>query len=451
MKERAGPPRRVETEDYGTRGGTEYISILLPISCYPQLLPMDELGPHLNYWRCGAVGLPTWILVNGAWAALAGMADRAPEGFAISAYLIMCLSTGNLCPLLMNAYVLRDITPRGLVLVVAVLDAVGLVSGVAMALLWQETVSIGGQSSSLYLFIFFLAVGAASSAGSVAKFMLVANLSGAHTAHLSTGMALGSLVAGLLGLARGFTEDSGFSVTLYVLLLCVSYVPSVVCTGALWLRLRTADGAALLPDFEDSLLVPKQNSDVVGEDKAGGNMCCFSSHDMSYFNTGSPARGFLMVQAVVAALGFGLVPALLSTVCARFRSPYTVLLLSTGISTTIDPVGRYMTASRSFRTRREVFAAAAVLLGLASSLLVLGCLPVNVLYNSPLGGILPAVIYIFFIPLFGFLNTSVFLILKIAAPDGAAESDLVRLSGVMSQTGAMIGSIASFVVILLFL
>jgi hypothetical protein len=437
----------------------------------------EQLGIALSSpLKCAAIGLPTWILVNGTWSALSGMADKAPEGFAISAYLMLCLSTGNLCPILMNAYVLRGLSPRGLLRVVLLLDVVGLLAGLAMAVSWQWTLRIASEPTSLYLFVCFLIVGASSSAANVAKYMLVANLSSAHTSHLSTGIALGSMLAGLTGIARGFTQDMGFSVTIYVFLLCAAYIPSIGITLSIYRKGRTlppdsysaigagagrAEGEALLPP--DSPEEGKAAGGAGAGRRVGRGFCCFNGNDMQYFSAASSTRNFLLVQALMAGLGFGLVPAVLSTVCAKFRSPYTVLLLAAGISCIIDPIGRYLTASRSLETHAEVYGTAGFLGGLATLLLLLGCLPSNPLYRAALGGMLPAALYVAFIPIFGFLNTSVFLIMKreaVGAADGgeggdekqhSIESDLVRLCGVMTQTGAMIGSITSFIVIFLFL
>lgn len=428
---------------------------------------MEELGEYLSYWKCGAIGLPTWILVNGTWSALSGMADKAPEGFAISAYLMLCLSTGNLCPLIMNAYVFRNLSPRGILGVVCLLDIVGLVSGIAMALSWEWTVSISGQRSSLALFLCFLSVGASSSAANVAKYMLVANLSGTHTSHLSTGIALGSMLAGLLGIARGFTSDLGFNVSIFIALLCLAYVPSIAVVITFYRRGYKSQASygtmhgSTLEDGNTQLLPAggsKASSDpaVSAQSFRRRSFFCFNANDLNYFSTASSTRNFLLVQALMAGLGFGFVPAVLSTVCAKFRSPYTVLLLATAISCIIDPIGRFITASRSLNSHREVYITASTLGCLAGMLFVLGLLPSNSLYKAEAGGVLPAILYVAFIPIFGFLNTSIFLLMKkeavstLMGPDEqkhSVESDLVRLCGIMTQTGAMIGSVSSFVLI----
>ena len=434
------------------------------------------MGYGLDGLRCAVVGLPTWILVNGIWAAVSGIADKAPEEYAISAYLILCLSTGNLCPLIMNTYVFRNITSRGLILAVIVLDIVGLCAGILMALLWEHTVLIGKTRSSLYLFIFFLLIGASTSAANVAKFMLVANLSATHTSHLSVGMALGSMIAGLVGIIRGFTDSDGFSVSIYLLLLCIAYVPSVAVMAIYYESTRRmqeeytsihsplnedvfGSASELLAD-DTPVHSDKMDSELIVGKNAERSYCCISSGDFQYFKRGSTTRGFLLAQGVMAGLGFGWVPAILSTVCSRFRFPYTFLFLATGLSSIMDPVGRYLTAVRSLKTNNEVHWVMGILSFIAVSFLVLSALPMNSIYRVSYGGVIPAVLYVCFLPLFGYLNTSIFLILKQeagrdiqhgSAIHRATESNLARLSGIMTQGGAMLGSVISFVVIYMFL
>lgn len=366
----------------------------------------------------------------------------------------------------MNAYILRGITPFRLCSIVLFLDVLGLVAGIAMALSWPSTVMLGSQETSLALLLCFLAVGAVSSASNVTKYMLVGSQSGAHTSHLSTGMALGSLAAGLGGIARGFSSDLGFTVTAYLLLLCVVFLPPIVhmailrnrmlaagisYTDAVGDRIGSEGSALLLLNEEGENMV--HNIDPVRSSTNG--MCCLHDSDVWFFSSVSPVRNLLLTQGLVAALGFGLVPALISTVCSKFSSPYTILFLATGISTTIDPIGRYLTSSKSLKTSREVYLIAALLVLLSAVMLLLGCLPRNPLYSASVGGLAPAIVYIVFIPLFGFFNTSMFIIFKsdsdaiVKSSPGRDGANLTRLCGVVSQTGAMIGSAISFALIYL--
>jgi hypothetical protein len=83
----------------------------------------------------------------------------------------------------------------------------------------------------------------------------------------------------------------------------------------------------------------------------------------------------LVLQLLNCALGYGVVPSLISPVCSRFASPSTVLLLATGLYCIIDPVCRAFTAIRPIRTLHGIAAFSSLLYLLAAALLATLLLP----------------------------------------------------------------------------
>jgi hypothetical protein len=105
-----------------------------------------------------------------------------------------------------------------------------LVLQVAMSLLWGTTVPAGGHRYSfVFCFLFFI-VGACSSTSNVTHFTYVSVFRSNETTALSTGMALGSMLAGILGILQGTVlGDAGMHIAANYLAIASLYVP------ALWL------------------------------------------------------------------------------------------------------------------------------------------------------------------------------------------------------------------------
>lgn len=185
-------------------------------------------SPSLSvHARFVVFGLPMWALVDGTWASLSLLASARPEGYAISAYLILALTLGNLAPLLLGL-LLRSRPSSFLHRVILGIETVGLTAGLLLSALWNESVYIGGKETSLPLFALFFVVGACSSSSNVAHFSFVSRFDAASTTAIATGAGLGSMLAGLLGIAQGLLlVRYGLSTSVYYAALAALYVPAL--------------------------------------------------------------------------------------------------------------------------------------------------------------------------------------------------------------------------------
>ena len=68
------------------------------------LSPNGMIIPYSHNLHFVVLGLPVWILVDGTWSELSKLADRIPESYNISCYLMLCISIGNIAPLTIGHY-----------------------------------------------------------------------------------------------------------------------------------------------------------------------------------------------------------------------------------------------------------------------------------------------------------------------------------------------------------
>ncbi|KAJ1422527.1 hypothetical protein B484DRAFT_399042 [Ochromonadaceae sp. CCMP2298] len=345
-------------------------------------------------------GLPTWALVDGTWAVLSQLADTLPEGYTISAYLILALTFGNLVPLILGIS-LQAASRTTLSNLIRGILGTGLVTGLLMAFLWNKIVSISGSQVSLALLILFFLVGACSSSSNVTHYIHVARSDASNTTALATGMGLGSMTAGILALLQGTVLiDYGFSVTYYYLVLALLFIPAIAAFSALSRQEEVEKSEGAEP--YDEMRFIRQNWAI------------------------------LVLQVVNASLGYGIVPAMISYACSKFDDRSMVLLLSTGIAAVLDPLFKALT----FYVRIRTFHGLVLCAGLPGDLS---------LYRGA-GGVLPVSLYVGFGALFGFSNTCVFRYFKEnISPDCVQHS--YRWSGIASQSGALMGSLIAFSVV----
>jgi hypothetical protein len=284
-----------------------------------------------------AFGIPTWALVDGTWAVLSQLADTLPEGYNISAYLILALTFGNLVPLVVGAK-LKNASRTVLSRLIRAILWTGLITGTLLAICWKQTVSISSQKVSLPLLVLFFIVGACSSSSNVTHYTHVSSSDASNTTALATGMGLGSMTAGVLALLQGIVLiDYGFSVTYYYLVLSLLFIPAILAFSTLS---RTEDHIESDTAETENPLSSTGDLGSLG-DSAAVDMAVNSpsveksvesepyAYDERHFLTQNWA--ILCLQVVNASLGYGIVPAFISYACSKFNDRSTVLLLSTGI------------------------------------------------------------------------------------------------------------------------
>jgi MFS family permease len=383
-----------------------------------------------EYSRFIFFGLPTWALVDGTWAALSQLANTLPEGYNISAYLILALTFGNLSPLLLG-FILRDASDVFLRNVINVILVVGLSTGILMSILWNVTVSISSNQVSLPLYILFFTVGACSSSSNVTHYTFVSKFEASDTTALATGMGLGSMIAGLLGILQGLVLiNYGFSTNVYYAVLASLYVPSLISFS----KLGTS---------------PHSNALLSGNDDETGQLVKDGFHrelQANQYNDKDFLRNnlsILSLQMINSFLGYGIVPAIISYACGKFNNAQLVLLLATAIAAIIDPWTKAATYYFRLQSISKLWMATSVLICLSCGLILCAALPNNSAIYGGNGGVVPVILYVTFAASFGFTNTCVFRYYK-DVTDHEHVHHAYRWSGVASQTGAMLGSVIAF-------
>jgi hypothetical protein len=408
-------------------------------------------------------GLPSWILVDVTWSMISQIAPHVPESYSITVYLIFALTLGNLIPLILNSCFLsstsssspkKDIstplTSSHLSSLIFFILSLGFLCGISLALLWNQPIAITSHRVSLpFCFIFFL-IGACSSSSNVTHYMFISQFSPKETTYLSTGMALGSMTAGLMGLTQGLVFSSrGFSVTDTFLLLSVFYLPALLSFFQL------SAMASKSPATSDSSL--ESFSRLLNDDENPPSPTPLSPSASFYEHNST----LLRLQFCNTILGYGLIPALVSPICSLFTSPALVTLIATSTLCILDPLCRSLTTFWSFSTLSQLTVASLILYSLAALLLVpLALSSSSSLFTAPGGGVYAILAYVSFGTLFGFINTSVFLFLKqqsttlpplSSSPPsvgGYSIQHAYRLTGIVSQTGALCGSLLSVLLVI---
>lgn len=405
---------------------------------------------HEHYWYA-LLGLPTWALVDGTWAVLSELADVLPEGYNISAYLILSLTIGNLVPLVIGLTI-QDSSAL-LKRVIYTILVVGLIAGIFMSVFWDHSVSVSGGRASVPLFFLFFVVGACSSSSNVTHYTYVSRSAASNTTALATGMGLGSMTAGVVGLIQGLVlRPYGFNVTAFYIALSLLYIPAVLAFSSLneYNKYQNVNQ----DDLERTSSSQNSNASSVGARSLDNALLASGSEknsegaDEVHSQTGLLRKHALILalQLVNSSLGYGFIPALISFACGKFEHSYLVLGLATGIAAVIDPLSKFATYYVRLETTRSLRTTTVCLVMLAVGIVLCAALPGHLSLYRGTGGVLPVFLYVSFMALFGFTTTSIFRYFK-SSISGHFVHSAYRWSGICSQTGALLGSLVAFILI----
>ncbi len=417
-------------------------------------------------------GLPTWALVDGTWSSLSQLADRLPEGYNISAYLILSLTLGNIFPIAIGYALEKFFSPSLLENLIYWILTIGAFTGILMGVFYDYSVSVGGSDVSLPLCILFFIVGGCSSSSNVTHFTYVSTFSAQSTTALGTGMGFGSMIAGILGILQGvWLIDYGFNTTIYYIVLSVLYVP------AMYSFYQLNHHYALSPNTSKHEI--SSFLGVVEENPVSSPILTNQDHQQPraspeithYRNSKERSKSshfiwqyahILSLQAFNSSLGYGIVPALISYACGKFPNANTILLFATGTAAIVDPWSRFCTNFYHLNTYKQLLYASSVLFFLALGLIICSVIPPSSSFYIEGNSFLPVVLYICFNALFGYTNISIFRYFKekasITSSSSSSETNpnnlqqisdkqiqnAYRYSGVASQVGALLGSILAF-------
>ena len=394
------------------------------------------------------IGAPAWALVNGTWSSLAMLATYLPEGYSISAYLLCALTLGNMLPFYLGTktymYSRHDIAK-----LMTIIQLIGLLSGISLALFWDTTFEIFGTQYSLVLYFLFFCIGACSASTSLTHYTYVSSFPPLSTTYLSTGMGAGSMFAGVLALIQNNLLPTKFWLSLNFTIVALLYIPSII---AVW---RIEEGWE-----KQEALKRRQNDDI---DRKGVAHESSSSHSSESKDEGGFASGqefeewtvvrnnvwLLLCVGIASALGHGLIPCVISSLSGRFSLNNETLSFATGEAAVCDPIFRFYTAYFRFTSRWSIYKATAALVLIAVAIVVLLELPDSLtIYSTPLGGVVAVTLNVSFVCLFVFTNTSSFLYLKEKVPPRLVGY-AYKWNGMFVQYGAAFGSLISLILFLL--
>lgn len=148
-------------------------------------------------------GLPTWALVDGTWSILYQLAINLPEGYQISAYLMLALTIGNFFPIVLGSMVLPRASPRTGHFIIVLILFFGFLVGILLSMFWKSVISINGRGYSVPLYCLFFVAGSCASSSNVTHFSMVSLWPAKCTTFLATGMGIGSMISGILAILQG--------------------------------------------------------------------------------------------------------------------------------------------------------------------------------------------------------------------------------------------------------
>lgn len=443
------------------------------------------------------IGLPVWILVDGTWSELSNLADHAPEGYKISAYLIFGISLGNTVPLI-GGMLLKNASQKKLKRVILATMLVAFTSGILMSLFWTSTIVLSGRPYSIPMLSLFTILGACASLSNVTHFTFVSLYAADNTTALAVGMALGSMTAGFLAIIQGIFLKDVLTVSLYYLLLTLFFLPAFYV-------LYVQDTSLLIDSGDDDhssklkSLNPETHSydeERSGEYKLLSNayenstdncnrkisrpniqwsedeltssvdsrlesqLNALGDSDLVYKRTDDEMYTdyefitghyeFLIIQFINACLSYGIVPSLISSACGNFVHSTKVLLFATALYCIVDPIGKLATSVERYRIKSVAGfkKATAALLLLSGGLVVVASLPASFtpLYGGGIGDAVPVLLYLCIGGLFGFCNTCVFRYFK-DNMDNQNVKNSYRWISIATQLGAFVGSLTTFIVV----
>jgi hypothetical protein len=368
-------------------------------------------------------GLPTWALVDGTWSSLSQLAESSPEGYGIAAWLIFSLSLGNVFPLILGYTLEKSQSPEILKRCIYMIMVLGFIAGMLMGVFWKETFTIQSNNYSVPLLMLFFIVGACSSSSNVVHYMFASSFHASHTSFLGTGMGLGSMISGLLGILQGtWLIDYGFSTTSYYITLSLLYIPAGISFYYLQKKrelMRSCDDAK---DKKPLLLHSQPFSVVASVNTIEGSFLPTHCPRERQFSI-NPARNrqrffssfyhILLLQCCNSVFGYGISPAFVSYACSKFPDSNTILLFATGLGAIIDPVCKFATNYYRFSTFPQLLLGSCFVFLFSFGLIICSVLPRNSsFYNSDIVGMIPILCYTGCNGLFGFTNLSVFRYFK---------------------------------------
>ncbi|XP_075239166.1 riboflavin transporter 2-like [Convolutriloba macropyga] len=163
---------------------------------------MPQVYNWLFHLLFAVFGTGSWLAINGIFSELSFLVQTAPESWNLASGLTLTIQLGNIIPF---AYVLLGrfkIVKQSEHLVIYLILAVGCISSVLLAFLWDKTEDFGGASHSFYLYLFTFTLAAVDCTSSVTYFPFMAKFPETFIVSLMIGEGLSGLIPSVLALAQ---------------------------------------------------------------------------------------------------------------------------------------------------------------------------------------------------------------------------------------------------------
>ncbi|XP_067871855.1 solute carrier family 52, riboflavin transporter, member 2 [Heterodontus francisci] len=167
-------------------------------------MPTSGLGDTLfTHLLVAMFGMGSWVAVNSLWVELPVVTKSLPEGWNLPAYLTVLMALSNVGPL--SVTLAHKFSP-GLLnerCVIYFIQALGVVSSVALALSWHQTLPIGGELHSVAFLTLVFALAFVCSTSNVTFLPFMFHLPSKYIRTFFIGQGFSALFPCVAALAQG--------------------------------------------------------------------------------------------------------------------------------------------------------------------------------------------------------------------------------------------------------
>ncbi|XP_067652809.1 riboflavin transporter 2-like isoform X2 [Haliotis asinina] len=158
-------------------------------------------------------GVSAWVDLNGLWVELPIMVQELPEGWNLPSYIVVITQLANIGPVVYGLLCSNRLSEK---LVIFFIIGIGVLTCLLMVFFWSSTSIIAGAQRSTAMLSLNFIVALVDCTSTVVFFPFMAAFKSVYMVAYFSGEGLGSLLAGLLGLAQGAGSIVCRNVTEYV-------------------------------------------------------------------------------------------------------------------------------------------------------------------------------------------------------------------------------------------
>ena len=440
----------------------------------------------------------SWSNLNALWLELPEMYKTAPEGYALATYMLAALALTNLAPLgLALAEERRERRSAGqrgaaaaaipLRPAIAGLVSLAVVLAALLGALWAERTTVGGRRRSVALLALVALCGVANNTTTVTFWPWCGRQATKWTWWLGVGEGVSGMITGAMAVVQGAgAERPLFGASAYFYALAALNAASLAAFVALC-RLEDAGalgagggaagagagggGGALAAERgeegapagrggggEGGALAAERGDEAAGERAAAEDAAGLEGVPL-LVGAGAKGGGWSAPAACCGAqcwlsfCQFGLVQSVNSYATGGYAAPATVLLWATVGAFLGDPAGRCLAGRAGGRgvARSGVRGLAAPLVAFTASVAWIVVAAKAPPLRGHGGAVLLVLANVAAAALYGYLNTSVYLVGRAAVEQAAGARGVERFyrrAAAALQLGSFLGAAASFLLVI---